>query len=270
MMSEPTQGGASASTLRASPPRQLVLDLRHRPALEAEDFLVTPSTEAAVAMVDRWPNWTHWATLVQGPKRSGKTHLVNVWRARSGAAVVPAAQLSDQAVDLLRAQGAIAIENLERGIADERALFHVLNVAREEQRTVLLTSEKVPADLVVRLPDLRSRLRALPVVAIGAPDDQLLRLVLVKLFADRQVIVDPSVVDYLALHMERSLAEAHRLVEALDRRALSVKRRLTRALAAEVLAGGLPARGLRIEDDADGQDDRDEDVGPGLRHGEMI
>lgn len=219
------------------PARQLVLDLRHRPALGAEDFFVTPATEAAITMVDRWPAWSHWAAMITGPRRSGKTHLANVWRHKSGAELVSADRLSEIHIKALQRDGALAIENLERGLANETTLFHLLNLARQENWTVLLTSEKVPADLVIGLPDLRSRLRALPVITIGAPDDALLGLVLVKLFADRQLIVDPTVVNYLASHMERSLAGAYNVVEALDRRALAEKRRVTRALAAEVLEG---------------------------------
>jgi chromosomal replication initiation ATPase DnaA len=227
---EATAGGV------ASAPRQLVFDLRHRPALGAEDFLVTPATEAAVTAIDRWPDWSHWAVLVMGPRRSGKTHLAHAWRHRSEADIVEAKALTEEHVAALRAKGALAVENLHRGIASDKTLFHVLNVARQEKLTVLLTSEKAPADLVIALPDLRSRLRALPVVTIGAPDDQLLRLVLVKLFADRQLTVDPSVVNYLATHMERSLARAYDVVDQLDKRALAEKRRVTRALAASVLS----------------------------------
>lgn len=233
-----TEADDSTDATAATPeaPRQLVLDFRHRPAFGAEDFLVTSATEAAVTMIDRWPDWTHWAALVMGPARSGKTHLTNVWRLKSGAEIVDSRALTDQHVALLRANNALAIENLHLGIADETILFHLLNVARQEKRTILLTSAKAPADLVIRLPDLRSRLRALPVVSIGAPDDQLLRLVLVKLFSDRQLVVDPVVVNYLATHMERSLARAYDVVDRLDARALSEKRRVTRALASEVLA----------------------------------
>jgi chromosomal replication initiation ATPase DnaA len=229
-------GAQNTGSTNATAPRQLVLDLRHRPALGAEDYLVTPATEAAITMVDRWPNWTHWAAMIVGPRHSGKTHLANVWRLKSGAQTVDAAKLEERHVEHLKSFGALAIENLERGIADEKLLFHLLNVARENKKTILLTSEKVPADLVIKLPDLRSRLRALPVVTLGAPDDQLLTMVLIKLFADRQLTVDPTVVSYLATHMDRSLAHASDVVAELDRRALAEKRRVTRSLASAVLS----------------------------------
>ena len=116
-----------------APPRQLVLDLAHRSALGAEDFLVSRSNAAAVDLVDRWPAWPHWAALVVGPAGSGKTHLANVWQLRSGAEAIAAARLSEAAVAELSGRSALAVEDLDRGIAEERVLFHLLTLAREHK-----------------------------------------------------------------------------------------------------------------------------------------
>ncbi len=179
-------------------PRQLVLDLAHRQALGAEDFLVSRSNAAAVELIDRWPDWPHPACVVVGPEGAGKSHLANVWRLRSGASHVGARLLSDAAVAAAAERSAIVVEDLDRGIGEERALFHLLNRARESALSVLLTSRSAPGDLAVDVPDLRSRLRALPVVELHAPDEALLKAVLVKLFCDRQLNVEPAVIDYLA------------------------------------------------------------------------
>lgn len=217
-------------------PQQLVLDLAHRAALDAEDFLVSDANAAAIAVVDRWPDWQHWAAVVSGPEGSGKSHLVNVWRQRSGAASVEAAAFGEAALaDLTRKKG-LAVENLEAGVADERALFHALNLAREHKYSILLTSRIAPGDLQIALPDLRSRLRALPHVTIAAPDQALLQGLLVKLFADRQLAVEPQLIAHLVRHMERSTGAALKLVAEIDRRALETHRKVTRALAAEALA----------------------------------
>ena len=217
-------------------PRQLALDLPHRPALGAEDFLVSAANSAAVALVDRWPDWPHQSAMVVGPDQSGKSHLAQVWRLRAGAGEpIAAADLDEAAVAALDGADALVIEDIGHGIGDERVLFHLLNLAREHRKHLLLTSDRAPGDLEVALPDLRSRLRALPVVRIEPPDEELLRPVLVKLFADRQLAVEPAVVEHLARHMERSFAAAGRLVAEIDRRALAARRRVTRALAAEVL-----------------------------------
>jgi chromosomal replication initiation ATPase DnaA len=217
-------------------PRQLVLDLAHRQALGEEDFLVSRSNAIAVEMIDRWPDWPHPAGIVAGPQGSGKSHLANVWRLRSRAGTVSAAELTDEQVAALAPESSIVVEDIDRGIADERALFHLLNRARENRVSVLLTSRAPPGEQEFRVPDLRSRLRALPLAEMQPPDEMLLKAVLVKLFSDRQLNVEPAVIDYLSLRMERSMAAANSIVDAIDRLALSMHRKVTRPLAAEALA----------------------------------
>jgi chromosomal replication initiation ATPase DnaA len=217
-------------------PQQLVLDLPHRQALGVEDFLVSSSNEAAVELIDRWPDWPHPACVVAGPEGSGKSHLANVWRLRSGGDVIAASDLTDSFVAALPERSAVVVEDIDRGIGDEQALFHLLNRARESKLSVLFTTREAPGDLTVAIPDLRSRLRALPVVALSAPDEPLLKSVLVKLFSDRQLSVEPAVIDYLSLRMERSMQAAAEVVATVDRLALAMHRKVTRPLAAEALA----------------------------------
>lgn len=215
-------------------PVQLVLELPHRPAMGLEDFLVSGSNEAAVDLVDRWPDWPVGAALLCGPAGSGKSHLANVWRLRSHAVVVTAADLAVESVPGLAAAGAVVVDDLP-SLADEAALFHLLNLVREQRVSVLLTSAVAPGELPFRLPDLRSRLKALPFAAISAPDDALLRAVLVKLFNDRQLHVEPHIIDFVLVRMERSMSAAELLVREVDRQALALQRRVTRAIAAQSL-----------------------------------
>ena len=217
-------------------PRQLVLDLPHREALGAEDFLVSSSNAAAVEFIDRWPDWPHPALIVIGPRGSGKSHLAHVWQLRSSAALIAADALTDADVAGLEDNSALVVEDIDRGCADEQALFHLINRSRESKLSVLLTSQDPPGELAFEIPDLRSRMRALPVAELQPPDDALLKAVLVKLFSDRQLNVEPAVVDYLSLRMERSMEEASRVVEAIDRLALAMHRKVTRPLAATALA----------------------------------
>jgi chromosomal replication initiation ATPase DnaA len=216
------------------PSRQLVLDLPHRAALAAEDFLVSGANRAAADIVDRWPDWPLASLMVVAPPRAGKSHLANVWRLKSGAARLYAPTLDEGDVD--KAMGALLIEDLHGGIGDERVLFHLLNLVGERKLSMLLTSRVPPGELSVRLPDLRSRLRALPLVTIAPPDEALVRAVLVKHFSDRQVAVEPHVVSHIALHIEQSMEAAARVVAEIDRAAMASHRKVTRALASEVLA----------------------------------
>ena len=215
--------------------RQLALPLDHAESLAREDFLGGPSNAAALALVDSWPGWPARAVVLAGPEGSGKSHLAAVWAQVAGARLIAARALQDIVVPAALATGALVIEDLAPGGFDERALFHLLNLAREENAYLLITMRTPPAGWAFAVRDLGSRLRALPVVAIAPPDDALLRAILVKLFADRQVAVDESLIGYVATRIERSCAAARRAVQSLDREAMRQKRPLTRALASEIL-----------------------------------
>jgi chromosomal replication initiation ATPase DnaA len=215
--------------------RQLVLDLPLRTARGRDDFLVTPSNAAAVAVVDSYPDWPHYGVVLLGAAGSGKSHLLEVWRQAAGACLIAAPELSSEAPDALLRNGALAIDDAPGKSLDERALFHLLNLARQTASHVLIASTMDPAHWPVTLPDLASRLKALAVTRLDPPDDVLLRGVLVKLFADRQLAVDESVVSYLMLRMPRELEAARHLVAEIDQLALVEKAAVTRALAARVL-----------------------------------
>lgn len=229
-------------------PQQLTLDLAHRPALGAEDFLLSDSNRAAVAAIDQWPEWPHPVLVLSGPKGSGKSHLAHVWQLRSGALAMTAAQLTEDKVAQVRATGAcVVIEDVDRDLADQRVMFHLLNLAREQRFQVLVTARTDPGEWVLSLPDLRSRLRQATLARIEAPDDALLRAVLVKLFADRQLAIEPQVVAQLALRMERSMEAAVGLVAEIDRRALETHRKVSRTLVAEVLDAQGASRAARAD-----------------------
>lgn len=220
--------------MMAEPPRQIPLDLPHEAALGRDDYLVGASNRAAFELLTLWPDWPAPVVVLAGPVGSGKTHLVNAFRDETGAAVISARALNEAVVAELVAAPAAVIEDAHRGI-DETALFHLLNASRQAGKTVLITSRTWPASWQITLPDLLSRLRAATPVEIEEPDDDLLRRVLVKLFADRQIAVDLGVVDYLVVRMERSLEVAMRAVEAIDREALAGRVKITKPLAGRVL-----------------------------------
>jgi len=217
----------------SSRPRQLALALDHAESYAREDFLSGPCNKGPLALVDSWPDWPARALALVGPEGSGKTHLATIWAAAAGARVVSAHSLGEIDVPAALATGALVIEDAG-AVADQRALFHLINLAREEGVFLLFTSRSLPSLWPVTIPDVVSRLRALPVVTLFAPDDVMLRGVIVKLAADRQLTLDESVVSYLSTHIERSFAAARSAVIALDREALRQSRPPSRALAAEM------------------------------------
>lgn len=218
----------------ASPPRQLALALDHAEKLSREDFLPGPPNEVALTMIERWPDWPAHALAVTGPEGSGKSHLASIWAALAGARVVSARALQTPMLPDALATGALVLEDCVPGSLDERALFHLLNLVREQDGYLLLTARAVPASWPVLLPDLASRLRAVPVAPVSMPDDALLRAVMVKQFADRQLAVDESLVAYLLARVDRSFAAVQAAVQRLDREALQRKRPVNRTLAAEL------------------------------------
>ncbi len=216
-------------------PRQLALSLPHPAALGRADFLEGPGNRAALAVIDAWPDWQVHNVLLVGPAGSGKSHLVEIWRSETGAARIQAARLTPDDAQALVSAGAVAVEDIDRAAGHETALFHLLNLARERQAPVLLTSRRAAGDMPVVLADLASRLRAAQQVNLEPPDETLLAKVLVKLFADRQIRVEPPVIDFILRRMDRSFEAAARVVERLDQAALAEGRAVTRPLAAPVL-----------------------------------
>jgi chromosomal replication initiation ATPase DnaA len=214
--------------------RQLVLDLGHRPALGRDDFLVTPSNQAAVSLVDQWPQWPSHAAVLVGPEGSGKTHLAEVWRMRSGADSVAASDLLIDQVPQHFSHNALVIEAIDMDGVSEALLFHAFNHAKQADAQLLFTSQTWP--LNIQLPDLKSRLGSLPTAAIQSPDDALLRGVLVKLFNDRQIAVHEASISYLVTRMPRSLAVARLLVDKIDVAALEQRADVTRNFVAKILA----------------------------------
>jgi chromosomal replication initiation ATPase DnaA len=219
-------------------PRQLAFALPHAESLTRDDFLEGPANSAGLALVESWPDWPNRTMLLVGPEGSGKSHLAAIWAEQAGARSTTAHALTAAAVPGALATGALVVEDLKASDFDERALFHLLNLAREDEASVLITAREPPSAFEVELRDLRSRLRALPTVSLLPPDDQLFRALIVKFCADRQLAVDETVVSYLASRIERSFAAARRAVELLDTEALRLGRPVTRALAAELLRNG--------------------------------
>src|SRR5471030_3000440 len=215
-------------------PRQLVLALDHAVSFAREDFLRGPSNAAALTLVEHWPDWPDRILALVGPQGSGKSHLAAIWAETTGARVLAGKLLPETDLPTALATGALVVEDLEPTGLDERALFHLINLAREERAYVLLTARASLAGFPVTIRDLGSRLRALPSVTLAAPDNVLLRSLIVKLAADRQLAVDEALVSYLANHIERSFAAAHAALVRLDDEAMRQHRPVTRALAAEL------------------------------------
>jgi len=230
----------------SKPNQQLPLDLEFLTVLGKENFLVGASNQDAVAWIERWPDWPAPALILSGPAASGKTHLAAAWvnhvrdtKDEEAVFIRPEMLLARTAEEIAQAGKHLVIESLDLWIGDEAAettLFHLYNIFKEEQRSMILSARMAPSHMDFAVKDLASRMRAAPVAAIHAPDDMLLGSVLIKQFADRQLSVKGEVVSYILPRMERSFASARDIVKLADKMALAQKSKITVPLMRQVLA----------------------------------
>ena len=221
-------------TRKKSASVQIPLVLPLEPSIARADLLESPANQLAVDLVDCWPDWPSNLVVLAGPVGSGKTHLATIWAQFSNAEILPMQEISDRPNIALRHN--LVLEDAEQGKIDEEALFHTLNQAKAAGNYVFVTSRSFPSSWMIDLPDLASRLRLAHLVELEEPDDQLLSQLIFKLFSDRQLEVQPKVVDYLVSRMERSMEVAGKVVDWLDTEALARHRKINRAMAADAMA----------------------------------
>ena len=223
----------------SSKTHQIPLDLGSRHAFGRSDFHISPSNCDAVGWIDRWPDWSAPILILQGSPASGKSHLAAVWQETSKAIMIKPGVLTFETAEHLFSLGdTFILDGLDPWLGDVRAettLFHLYNMLKEAGKTMMVTMRMAPSNADFIIPDLASRFRAAPSVAIHAPDDMLLASVLIKLFSDRQLIVNNDVITYLLPRMERSFASARTIVETADHMALSEKRGISIPLMRSVL-----------------------------------
>jgi chromosomal replication initiation ATPase DnaA len=213
---------------------QLALELGHVVSHAEADFLVGEGNRLAYGHIAGFPNWSGPLTLIVGPAKSGKSHLARIWAERANAEA-PAA---DAIEDLARQGGTtpLVIEDVDRRGYDEHALFHLLNQSMRDGRPLLMTAREPVTSWPYKTNDVLSRARLAAHFSVSLADDIQLSQIFVKLFGDRQVTVDPKIIEYLVPRMERSPEEAVVLADLMDRLALAKGTAITRAIAAEALA----------------------------------
>lgn len=217
---------------------QFTLNFEHRPSFSGDDFLVAPANQSAIDRIDQWPDWPHTALAVSGPRGSGKTHLSHVFMARSRAIRIDLSELNAGDIrQLVSEHPAFVLDDLDDigQTPAEETLFHFLNIIREESRSALLLATTPPARWSVTLPDLQSRLNAIPHASIASPDDTLMAALVVKLFRDRQLRIDTSIVDYLLARTDRSFDGIRATIAQIDETALREGRNITIPLVRQVL-----------------------------------
>ncbi len=219
-------------------PEQMIFDLPPKTAFGREDFFVSPSNDMAVRQMENWQTWPLGKLILCGPKGSGKSHLVHIWAEDAGAIVLSAQALAYERLETL-AEQPVAVEDvhlLTQNDDGEAALFHLHNLMNEAGHPLLMTGVGGVSGWDVKLPDLASRLSGSQIAVMAAPDDALLSVLLVKLFSDRQIVVEPALISYIVKRMDRSFASAGDLVRALDQASLKGQKPITTRLAGRIIA----------------------------------
>jgi chromosomal replication initiation ATPase DnaA len=218
-----------------TPPRQLAFRWPHSPSFAREDFLMAASNRDALAAIELWPNWASRMLMLVGPEGAGKSHLGAIWARAAGAISLAGENLDEPTLEACAQASAVLIENADRARGAEALFFHLINAGLQNNMWLLITSRTAPDAWGLNTADLLSRLRLAPVARLAVPDIELTEAVLFKLFSDRQLLVEPHVVAYIALRIERSLGAARELVATLDSEGLTQGRRITRAMASDAL-----------------------------------
>lgn len=225
--------------------QQLAFDLPYIEGLSVDDFHLSPFNRAAFSVVSAWPHWPDPVVIIIGPEGCGKSHLAAIWMQKTSATLLGLQDLTVENIPNITASKALLIEDIDQlsKKLDENALFHLLNLVRQSGGHLMITARTRPDSWGIVTLDLLSRLRLAPMVEIAPPDDALFRVLIAKLLHDRQLLVEPNVIEYLMLRIERSFSSARAIVAALDRHSLEKSRPVTRNVAAEVL------NALQIEGD---------------------
>ncbi|MFV0626780.1 MAG: DnaA ATPase domain-containing protein [Alphaproteobacteria bacterium] len=224
--------------------KQLPIEFEYKPYYDREDFIVSDNNHEAITFIDSWPNWQSFAVCIYGPRGSGKTHLANIfvetiYKHTTYAQKIPFINAQDVKLEtphrLFEESKFLVVENLSENVNKE-ALFHLYNLYRNEGGNILFTSEKAPARMSFGLADLQSRLNSIPSIEIKEPNDELLSMLIIKLFADRQINTTPEVVSYLINNAQRSFAYIKELIKEIDNISIAKKRAVTINIAKEAIA----------------------------------
>ncbi|GAN70217.1 hypothetical protein ASY01nite_10190 [Acetobacter syzygii] len=221
---------------------QIALPFIYRPRFGRSDFVAAPSNAAARAWVldaEAPYRWPEGRMALWGEGGTGKTHLLTIWAGRYGAPVMAGERLNEREVATLFEQGgfrAVALDNADC-VPCEHDLLHLINLVRERRVLLLMAGRLPPARWPAALPDLESRLRATSSVPLGRAEEDLLHRLLLRLLAERQIVVAPQVTKWLLRHLPRRASAVRDCVAALDHAAMASGGKVTRTLAASVMDG---------------------------------
>ena len=213
--------------------KQLYFDMPDKTALGIEDYIITESNSFAFDLISRMIKGEINQGVISGPSFSGKTHLSKILIKNIG--INESLYIDRDYKNIIERVGSsnlIVIENIDKLIEDrsEEDLFHIINFTKESDKRLLMTSGKSISKIEFKLEDLKSRLNAILEAKIMQPDDELMKLVLIKIFNDKQLLINPNVIDFLRSRLERSYKSINDFIEKIDKFSLERGKKITIAL----------------------------------------
>ena len=198
---------------------QLILKFPSEKAFKKEDFYVSQSNQEAYDFINSWPKWIKRIVNIFGPSGSGKTHLVNILKNKTSCLQVNSSELNEKIFLKFKTKEALIIENLQKNIS-EKLLFSLWNAALQDNKYILVTSEKPISSYKFKLKDLMSRVNSSLIIGIKLPSDDLISVILAKNFSDKQIIVEEKHIDYIIKRIDRSYEKISQFILTLDKYSL--------------------------------------------------
>ena len=213
--------------------KQLYFDMPDKTALGIEDYIITESNSFAFDLISRMIKGEINQGVISGPSFSGKTHLSKILiKNIGGNESLYIDRDYKKIIEKVGSSNLIVIENIDKVLEDksEEDLFHIINFTKENDKKLLMTSCKSISNIEFKLEDLKSRLNATLEAKIMQPDDELMKLVLIKIFNDKQLLINPNVIDFLRSRLERSYKSINDFIEKIDKFSLEKGKKITIAL----------------------------------------
>jgi len=213
---------------------QLILKFPSSKAYLKEDFYVSPGNQDAYDFINSWPKWIKRIVNIFGPSGSGKTHLASILKSKTTSLVIQSNEVNEKIISEFKTKEALIIENLNHKV-NENILFSIWNLALQDNKYFLITSNESINTHKFKLPDLRSRVNSCLIIGINLPSDELINVIIAKNFSDKQIKVEQKYIDYIIKRIDRSYEKISQFILILDKYSLKKGMPISLKLIKEVL-----------------------------------
>ena len=214
--------------------KQNIIKFNHDKNFNYEDFYVSNSNKHILDLFDNWPNWEKNFLNIIGENFSGKTHLVNIFLKEKEGIIIQSNQLNEKNLANIKDFKNIILENVDNSI-NEKLFYTLINMIDQEDRYLIITSNKPIVKINFKLDDLRSRAKNFLLQNIEKPDDDLIYAIILKNLSDRQISIDKKLIDFIIKRIDRSYDKIFNFIYKVDELSLKKKKPVNFKLIKEIL-----------------------------------